>query len=53
LVGVVQAGGAFQRNPLLALGGVCKTVGVHAPGKLTVAGRQQVEVQIEARLQVK
>ncbi|MNC55346.1 hypothetical protein D3C75_1048710 [compost metagenome] len=53
LVGLVEARGLFQRQPLLALGSVSKAVRMNAARQLTVARSQLIEVQIETRLQLK
>gem|GEM_PF-5915450 len=52
MVGVVQACRALQRNTLLTLRGVSKTVGVHATGKLAITRGQQIQIQAETRLQI-
>ncbi|MNO85464.1 hypothetical protein D3C76_768370 [compost metagenome] len=53
LVGLVEARGLLQRQPLLPLGSVGKAVRMNTARQLTVARSQLIEVQIETRLQLK
>jgi len=53
LVGLIEAGGLFQRQTLLALGSIGKAIRVNTARQLSITHSQLIEVQIETRLQLK